>query len=171
MHASKYSCLMPIAILANSLAGAVLAPSIGHALAAEPTGKLAEFAGRWVGQGRLGFKEGKFENVTCRATYFISDNKTELKQNIRCASPSGKIEVKSSLIDEGGTLKGEWSEEIYNLHGELTGQVTERGLRVVVQGGDLSANMDVVIKGTKQIVEIQFISSTLLGLTIIFDKG
>lgn len=171
MRAPRYAYLLAIAILAVSLVGAALAPSAGHALEAAPTGKLAEFAGRWVGQGRLGFKEGKFENVTCRATYFISDDKTELKQNIRCATSSGKIEVKSQLIDEGGTLKGQWSEEIYNLHGDLTGQVTERGLRVVVQGGDLSANMDVVIKGPKQIVEIQFISSTLLGLTIIFDRG
>lgn len=171
MRAPRHTCLLTIATLAASLAGAALAPSIGHSLAAEPTGKLAEFAGRWVGKGRLGFKEGKFENVTCRATYFISDDKTELKQNIRCASPSGKIEVKSNLIDEGGTLKGQWSEEIYNLHGELTGQVTERGLRVVVQGGDLNANMDIIIKQPRQIVEIQFISSTLLGLSILFEKG
>ena len=49
--------------------------------------------GRWVGEGRLGFKDGKIEAVKCRATYFLADNADELKQNIRCATTAGKIEV------------------------------------------------------------------------------
>jgi len=171
MRTLRYLTIVMLTVLAASLKGGILAPTEGHALASEPSARLAELSGRWTGQGRLGFKEGKFENVSCRATYFLSDDKRELKQNIRCASASGKIEVKSRVVENGGALTGEWTELIYNLSGELTGQVTEKGLRVVVKGGDLSANMDVVVRDKKQIVEIQFISSTLLGLTIIFDKG
>ena len=31
--------------------------------------------------------------------------------------------------------------------------------------------MDIVVLGTKQVIEIQFIDSSLIGLTLILDKG
>jgi hypothetical protein len=132
---------------------------------------LANLPGRWTGEGRLGFKDGKMETVTCRATYFAADDAPGLKQTIRCASPSGKIELKSRLEESEGVLKGEWSEEMYNLTGELTGKVTERGLVVSVKGADLDANMDVIVKGNRQIVEIQFHNTSLIGLTLILTRS
>ena len=96
----------------------------------------------------------------------------ELKQNIRCASASGKIEVKSLVTaSKEGKLSGTWNELVYNLGGEMTGEVTERGLRIVVRAGDLTANMDVIVMNDRQIVEIQFFNSTLRGLTLILKKG
>jgi hypothetical protein len=131
-----------------------------------------DLPGRWVGEGRLGFKEGKTEKVQCRATYFVNPAGNELKQNIRCASASGKIEVKSLVnASKDGKLTGTWNELIYNLGGEMTGEVTERGLRIVVRAGDLTANMDVIVMNDRQIVEIQFVNSTLRGLTLILKKG
>ncbi|MEO8419812.1 MAG: hypothetical protein ABI457_01340 [Hyphomicrobium sp.] len=128
--------------------------------------------GRWVGEGRLGLKEGKTEKVQCRATYFVNPAGNELKQNIRCASASGKIEVKSLVnATTDGKLNGTWNELVYNLGGEMTGEVTERGLRIVVRAGDLTANMDVIVMNDRQIVEIQFFNSALRGLTLILKKG
>ena len=127
--------------------------------------------GRWMGKGLLGFKDGKRESVTCRVTYFMSDDRAALKQNIRCASPSGKVEVKSEVKNDGGKLTGSWSELIYNLAGDLTGEVTPKGLRVHVKAADLNASMDVIVKGTKQIIEINFNSATLIGMTLVLDKG
>lgn len=130
-----------------------------------------ELPGRWVGEGRLGLKNGNVETVKCRATYFLSDTGAELKQNIRCASASGKVEVKSVVSHNGDTLSGTWNELVYNLGGELTGEVTPRGFRIAVRGSGLTANMDVIVMDVRQIVEIQFFDSTLLGLTLLLKKG
>jgi hypothetical protein len=134
-------------------------------------GALASLPGRWTGEGRLGFKDGKAETVTCRATYFAATDAPGLKQTIRCASPSGKIELKSRLEDKDGVLTGEWSEEIYSLKGELHGKTTERGLIVTVKGADLDANMDVIVKDNRQIVEIQFHNTMLIGLTLVLTRS
>ena len=47
--------------------------------------------------------------------------------------------------------------------------MTPRGFRVAVKGEGLNANMDIVVLGAKQIIEIQFINSSLIGLTL--DPG
>jgi len=140
--------------------------------AVQKSAPFKELPGRWVGEGRIGLKEGKTEKVQCRATYFVNPAGNELKQNIRCASASGKIEVKSLVTaSKDGKLSGTWNELMYNLGGEMTGEVTERGLRIVVRAGDLTANMDVIVMNDRQIVEIQFFNSALRGLTLILKKG
>jgi hypothetical protein len=140
--------------------------------AVQKSAPFKELPGRWIGEGRIGLKEGKTEKVQCRATYFVNPAGNELKQNIRCASASGKIEVKSLVTaSKDGKLSGTWNELMYNLGGEMTGEVTERGLRIVVRAGDLTANMDVIVMNDRQIVEIQFFNSALRGLTLILKKG
>lgn len=151
--------------------GSARAAIAAEAQAAALPGALASLPGRWTGEGRLGFKDGKAETVTCRATYFAASDAPGLKQTIRCASPSGKIELKSRLEDKDGVLTGEWSEEIYNLKGELQGKTTERGLIVTVKGDDLDANMDVIVKDNRQIVEIQFHNTSLIGLTLVLTRS
>jgi hypothetical protein len=148
-------------------------PSLGGPAHASTPGPFAAIAGWWGGEGRLRFKDGKQEQVKCRTTYFVSSNGDELKQTIRCASGSGKIEVTSQVKHEGGKLTGTWAETVYNLTGDLTGEVTPRGYRVSVMGADaaLSANMDIIVRDKKQIVEIQFFSETLVGLTLLLNKG
>jgi hypothetical protein len=146
-----------------------LGPEVrGFAADASP---FKDLPGRWVGDGRIGLKDGKVESVKCRATYFLSDSTDELKQNIRCASASGKIEVKSVVDHKAGRLSGSWNELIYNLGGALSGEVTPRGFRISVRGSGLTANMEVIVQEGKQIVEIQFFDSALLGLTLVLQKG
>jgi hypothetical protein len=145
----------------------------GALLSANEEGPFAALAGWWAGEGRLRFKGGKQEQVKCRATYFVSEDGVELKQNVRCASESGKIEVQSTVRHHSGTLTGSWSELLYNMAGELSGEVTGRGYRVAVKDAAdaLSANMDIIVRENKQIVEIQFFSETLVGLTLVLEKG
>jgi hypothetical protein len=143
--------------------------------APQSVGPFANMDGWWGGVGRLRFKDGKTEDVKCRATYFIEgEGGNELKQTIRCASGSGKIEVKSMVRHAGGKLNGEWHEAMYNINGVLAGEVTERGYRVSVEGKEgssLSANMEIIVKDKRQMVEIQFFSETLIGLTLMLNKG
>lgn len=135
---------------------------------------FATLAGWWGGKGRLKFKDGKMEEVRCRATYFVEDEGDALRQNIRCASQSGKIELKSQVSHVQGVLSGEWREEMYNVSGTLNGGVTPHGFRVEVKstnGSSLAANMDIIVKERRQLVEIQFFSETLVGLTLLLEKG
>lgn len=138
--------------------------------AAEPS-SLDTLLGRWTGEGKLGFSEGKFENVKCRVTYLKTEVANHLKQNIRCASASGNIEVLSELEQNGTALSGKWTETVRNMNGELSGQTTPAGFRVEIKGADLSANMDIMVRGPRQLVEIQFHNSTLIGLTLMLVKG
>jgi hypothetical protein len=138
------------------------------------TAPFAALIGWWGGEGRLRFKDGKQEQVKCRATYIVGATPDDLKQTIRCASGSGKIEVTSNVKHDAGKLTGEWTETVYNVTGDLSGEVTPRGYRVTVKGTNgttLSANMDIMVRDKKQIIEIQFFSETLIGLTLMLNKG
>lgn len=134
---------------------------------ASPFGALP---GRWTGEGRLGFTDGKSEAVKCRVTYILGEAVTQLKQTIRCGSTSGRVEVLSLVTEQAGQLTGTWSERVHNLDGELTGQVTKFGFKVTAKGGDFAANMDIIVKGARQVVEIKFQSSALIGLTLALTK-
>lgn len=134
---------------------------------------FAELPGYWSGDGRLSFKDGKTEQVRCRATYFVENGGADLKQTIRCASGGGKVEVVSMLRNSGGKLSGTWTETNYSLQGDITGDVTPVGFRISAKGQDLplSCNMDIIVRDKRQIVELQFFSETLLGLNLVLKKG
>lgn len=139
--------------------------------AASPDVMFRTLAGRWVGEGRLGIKDNKPESVKCRATYIAGANADELKQTIRCATAGGSIEVISNLVNAAGKLTGNWRETVHNISGDLEGAFTSKGLRITVKGSDLAANMDVIVMENRQVVEIQFFNSTLIGLTLLMKKG
>lgn len=139
--------------------------------AADPASPFSSLTGRWVGEGRLGIKDNPPEAVKCRATYIAGATADELKQTIRCATAGGSIEVISNLLNAAGKLSGKWQETMHNIAGDLEGEITPKGLRIVVKGSDLAANMDVIVKDNRQIVEIQFFNSTLIGLTMVMNKG
>lgn len=162
----------------RALAIAAMASAALIAAAAGPTRAVGisespfqSLAGRWTGEGRLGIKDNPPESVKCRATYIVGDTPNELKQTIRCVTAGGGVEVLSNIRYADGELAGSWKETTRNIQGELTGKVTPAGFRVAVRGGDIAANMDIVVRGNRQIVEIQFINSTLQGLTLLMTKG
>ncbi len=128
--------------------------------------------GWWIGHGRLGFKDGKTENVKCRATYTLTNTKgTKLRQVVRCASASGKIEVESIVSYDGKALGGEWRERTYNVAGSLKGDLIPGGFRVAVTGQQLNAEMTIAVRQNRHVVEIRFVNNTLLGLSMIFGRG
>jgi hypothetical protein len=132
---------------------------------------LESLAGRWVGEGRLGVRGSPTEKVKCRATYVYAQAGDQLKQSIRCASAGGSVEVQTAVAHAGGKITGTWQELVRNLSGDLTGTVTPRGFKVTVRGDSLNANMDIILIHSKQVIEIQFIDSSLLGLTLVLERG
>jgi hypothetical protein len=132
---------------------------------------LEGLAGRWVGEGRLGVKGNATEKVKCRVNYIHAKNADQLRQSIRCASAGGNVDVQSVVAHAGGRLTGTWQELVRGWSGDLTGAVTPRGFKVQVRGESLTANMDIMVIGTRQVVEIQFINSSLIGLTLVLERG
>ncbi|HEX6001810.1 MAG TPA: hypothetical protein VFZ16_20795 [Hyphomicrobiaceae bacterium] len=141
------------------------------ATAVNVSSPLASLAGRWVGEGRLGIKGNPTEQVKCRVNYVFAKADDQLKQSIRCASAGGHVEVQSLVSHAAGKLTGTWQERVRNWSGKLSGTVTPRGFKVSVRGETLNANMDIIVIDKKQIVEIQFINSTLVGLTLVLQRG
>jgi hypothetical protein len=155
----------------NVMLAAILALSGQLPAKAEPPSPFDKLAGRWVGEGRFGIRDGSTEAVKCRVTYIIGGDGHELKQSIRCASAGGNVEIQSAVTHKDGNIAGTWKELVRDMSGEVTGTVTPKGFRVAVRGDSLNANMDIVMAGAKQVIEIQFIESNLIGLTLILDKA
>ena len=143
----------------------------GWPASAEEPSPFAKVMGRWLGEGRLGIRDGITEQVKCRATYVVSGQGEQVRQTIRCATDSSSVEVQSTVAHASGKLTGTWRELSRDWSGELTGTVTAHGFKVAVKGAELNANMDIIVRDTRQIIEIQFIDSSLIGLTLILTKG
>src|SRR5262249_32705176 len=138
---------------------------------AQDDSPFAKLVGRWLGDGRLGITGGASERVKCRVTYVLVDEGHQVRQTIRCAADSGSIEVQSTVVHAAGNLSGTWKELSRNWSGDLAGTVTASGFKVAIKGSELNANMDIIVKDNRQIVEIQFINSSLIGLTLVLNKG
>jgi hypothetical protein len=154
-----------------TLAFAVLLLVLRGPAWADDASPFDKLAGRWVGEGRLGIKDGATESVKCRVTYIVGEGGHQLRQTIRCASQAGNVEVASTVTHAGGKISGTWKELSRNWSGELTGSIHPKGLKVAIKGEDLSANMDIIMQEARQIIEIQFHRSSLIGLTLILTKG
>lgn len=133
--------------------------------------KLEPFIGWWIGEGRLGFRGGKTENIRCRAVYRRAKEFAGLKQTIRCATNSGTVEIASKIELDGNNLVGQWDERKYGLSGALKGNAVPGGFRVEVLGSDLRANMTVLTRDNRQVVEVQFNKTSLIGLSVILTRG
>lgn len=148
-----------------------------QAVAAQPTASAQDaspfekLVGRWLGEGRLGVRDGKTEVVKCRVTYILSDEARQVRQTIRCATESDTVEVQSTVTNAAGALSGSWKELSRDWSGQLSGSVTANGFKVAIKGAEFNANMDIIVKDNRQIIEIQFTNSSLIGLTLVLNKG
>lgn len=143
----------------------------GSGTLAQGAGPFEGYLGRWVGEGRLGMRAGATEQVKCRVTYIRGASEHAVKQSIRCASAAGSIEVQSEVSHNDGTLSGTWKEHLHDLSGDISGTLSEKGLRIRIRSQGFSANMSIVIREQRQIIEIQFLDSALIGLTLALTRG
>ena len=172
MTAGTIAGLMPTGWrISPILLAAALILGVAVPARAQEASPFAKLAGRWLGDGRLGITGGATERVKCRVTYVVTDDARQVRQTIRCAADSGTVEVQSTVTHAAGNLTGTWKELSRDWSGELSGNVTPRGFKVAIKGSELNANMDIIVKDDRQIIEIQFINSSLIGLTLVLNKG
>jgi hypothetical protein len=113
---------------------------------------LGELPGRWSGSGSIRMANGTTQSVKCVATYFVSAG--NVTQNLRCASPSYKIDTKASLSVRGGQVTGNWEERQYAQTGAVTGRMTSNGFNLHISGAQFTAALQLTSTACKQSLSI-----------------
>ncbi|MFM9941609.1 MAG: hypothetical protein ACKVP7_19155 [Hyphomicrobiaceae bacterium] len=128
------------------------------AVAAASFGTLAnpskDLAGRWTGGGQITLSGGGSEAVKCIATYQVSNGGNGIRQALRCASSSYKIDAVANLTISGSSVSGDWEERTYSTTGGIGGRVTPGGYNLNISGPTFSAAMQVSASGCKQSIFI-----------------
>jgi len=129
---------------------------------------LQDIAGRWSGWGTINLAGGNREQVKCVATYFVEDGGKGLKQNLRCASSSYKIDASSQLVLNGAQVSGTWNETTYSKSGAVTGHMNGSGFNLAIKGDAFSAAMNIAGSNCKQSVSIkpQGLDVTSVAITL-----
>lgn len=134
-------------VLAAGLPLGLMCPA-GEALA-DPLGELP---GRWSGSGSIRMANGTTQSVKCVATYFVAG--ATVTQNLRCASPSYKIDTKANLSVRGGQVTGNWEERQYAQTGAVSGRMTSNGFNLQISGAQFTAALQLTSTACKQSLSI-----------------
>lgn len=113
---------------------------------------LGELPGRWSGSGSIRMANGTTQSVKCVATYFVAGS--NVTQNLRCASPSYKIDTKASLAVRGGQVTGNWEERQYAQTGTVSGRMTSNGFNLQISGAQFMAALHLTTTACKQSLSI-----------------
>jgi hypothetical protein len=132
-------------------AALVLSMPAGNAQSSNP---FAGFSGTWSGTGTVSLSDGTTERIRCKADYKVEESGQNLKQNLRCASDSYKIDLSSDVTNQGGQISGNWSESSRNVFGSLQGTAGGGQIEVFVQAIGFAANLTLRTTGNRQTVQI-----------------
>lgn len=158
---------MRMKTIAVALVGAAGVLAYGMGTNATP---INDLPGRWSGWGSVTMANGSSEQVKCVATYFIEGGGAQVRQNLRCASTSYKIDATAKLNHTNGQLTGEWEEKTYAAIGSVAGRFTGNGFNVSIQGPAFSAAMAVTTTGCKQSINITPTGFDVSRINIGLDK-
>lgn len=110
--------------------------------------------GRWSGWGDVTLTGGAREKIKCVATYFNKAGGRQLKHSLRCASPSYTIDAVADLNIDGSKVTGSWIERKYDAGGTVSGQFTNGGMRVDIDGPAFRARLNVATTKCRQSMAI-----------------
>jgi hypothetical protein len=113
---------------------------------------LGELPGRWSGNGSIRMTNGATQSVKCVATYFVAGS--NVTQNLRCASPSYKLDTKATLAVRGGHVTGTSEERQYAQTGAVTGRMTSSGFNLQIGGANFTAALQLTSTACKQSLSI-----------------
>ena len=126
--------------------------------------------GSWSGQGEVRLEGGKTERMQCRA-YYRGEGSSGLGLAIRCANPSAKIDLRAKLNNANGAVTGDWEERTYNAGGSVSGKASASKVDLAINGGGLTASMNVSISGSSHSVNIATEGIALKGVKISMARG
>ena len=119
-------------------------------------GSVKALSGRWAGNGSATMKSGKQEDFKCVATYFMNEEASKVRQNLRCKSEQLEISLVSNWQVAGEAITGDWRETKYNLEGMLMGNFEEEGFSIYAENEFASAAIAVKTSPCTQDVTMTF---------------
>lgn len=140
----------------------------GHAQKGSP---FAGLSGNWSGTGTISLASGASERIRCRSTYAVAPSGNGLKLTLRCASDSYRFELSSSVVDQGGTIAGTWSETTRQVSGNVSGQASPGLIQARVEAQGFAANLTLNTRGDKQSVTIASQGTDFTGVQLTLSRG
>src|SRR6478736_8814889 len=128
----------------------MLSVSVSHA----QSGPFTGFNGSWSGNGTVALSGGTTERIRCKASYNVNSTGLGLKQTLRCASDSYKVDLSTDVTSQGDRISGNWSEASRNIFGNLQGTAGGGKIDVFVEASGFAANLTLRTNGNKQTVQI-----------------
>jgi hypothetical protein len=153
--------ILAVTVTSTALMPVVSTPSQGANI-------FAALAGTWSGGGTVRLANGKREKLRCHA-YYTKKGETGLGIAIRCASPSNKIHMRSSLRKGGSSVSGTWEERTFNAAGSVSGQATSSTLRLSISGS-VSGSLSISLNGKRQTVRISTGGNEMTGVSLSFRR-
>ncbi|MBO0733150.1 MAG: hypothetical protein J2P49_02290 [Methylocapsa sp.] len=118
-------------------------------------GPFAELSGSWSGGGTITMADGSTERLRCRAANAVHGDGTAMQQDLRCASASYRLDIRSNVVvAQGGSISGNWAESSRGVSGQIAGHATASAIAANVQGAGFAARIDVHTRGDRQSVTI-----------------
>lgn len=151
--------------LVAAAAVSVAVASAGMAAAPAAASAFADLGGSWSGSGHIRLENNQREAIRCKASYVPRRGGTALGLSLRCASPSGRVELRASLSASGNRVSGTWEERSYGLSGRISGRTQGNRLRLTFQGG-LRGAMLVTTNGRSQSISVRTDTSALQGVNV-----
>lgn len=115
---------------------------------------IDELIGYWSGAGSVTLANGNTERVKCAVTYKVTDNGSQIKQSMRCASTDYSINAQADLTVKGERVSGSWEEKTYSAVGQVTGRYTGGAFQLSIQGASFSAALNLTLSNCKQSINI-----------------
>src|SRR3982074_1775911 len=116
-------------------------------------GVFSRFAGDWSGEGTVKTSAGN-ERIRCKVHYDVASDGTSLEQVLHCASDSYKLEVRSKVAATGTRFAGKWDEVTRDTIGNISGTITNMGIRGKIDGIGLTADLAISTQRNRQSVTI-----------------
>jgi hypothetical protein len=143
---------------------------VSSALRAQEANPFSQLAGKWHGSGQVRLTDGHAERLSCQGSYSQKSGGNELWLAIRCQSENNKIDMKSNVSYEGGSLSGHWSERNFGLEGDLSGRAAPNRFTVQILG-QLQGSMTVSVTGASHQVHISNHGPGFSTVSISFSRG
>ena len=132
---------------------------------AEAASAFAGLGGSWSGSGYIKLENGQREAIRCSANYVPRSGGNAMGLSLRCASASGRVELRANLEARGTRVSGTWEERSYGVSGGVTGVANGGNLRLVF-GGSLSGAMLVTTSGNSQSISVRTDTTALQGVNV-----
>jgi hypothetical protein len=132
-------------------------------------GAFSRFAGDWSGEGTVKTSAGN-ERIRCKVHYDVAADGASLDQTMNCASDSYKLEVRSKVAATGTRFAGKWNEVTRDTIGDISGTITNMGIRGKIDGIGFTADLAISIQANRQSVTIDPTGATDISQVAIMLK-